>query len=222
MLNFTGVNYCVSVATMTPPTSGTVSFWIIPTALAKNLVLFDINGVLANSWAMRWGGTTTLTYRLLGNAFSTSTLTYAAGIRYHITGTWNITGGKSIQNLYRNGVSAGTATNTAGTPTASNLYLAARTGPASISSGRIEDFRMYNRVLSVEEIQTIYGSAGVDGIRNGLIHKYLMNEKYENIIATGTGTVLDDQGVTTPINLTPSVNPIYVGTSLKTKRANQL
>ena len=52
-------------------------------------------------------------------------------------------------------------------------------GSGQAWNGIIDDIRVYDRVLSANEIQTIYGARGQDGIVDGLTLWYPMNEGAE-------------------------------------------
>lgn len=62
--------------------------------------------------------------------------------------------------------------------------------PGASWDGLIDDVRLYNRYLSPEEIQTIYATAGVDNIVNGLVYRFIFNElSAGSTIPTTTGFV---------------------------------
>ena len=42
--------------------------------------------------------------------------------------------------------------------------------------GRLEDLRIYNRSLAADEVATIYGTQGVDGIVYGLVSRWMAEE----------------------------------------------
>lgn len=60
----------------------------------------------------------------------------------------------------------------------------------SFMEGLIEDLRVYNRALSDNELKTIFAARGRDGIVNGLVGRWLMNEKAPGI-SPGATEVLD-------------------------------
>ena len=80
-------------------------------------------------------------------------------------------------------------------------------------NGIINDARVYNRALSLPEIQTIYHSRGADGIVNGLVGRWLMNEGTDGATASGAGSCIDiskegNHG-------TPTNSPIYRASPMK-------
>lgn len=56
--------------------------------------------------------------------------------------------------------------------------------------GDIEDMRLYNRVIGPAEAMTIYAALGEDGIQNGLLHRFPMND-YGPGTVVGDGTVVN-------------------------------
>jgi hypothetical protein len=64
-------------------------------------------------------------------------------------------------------------------------------GTTIFGNGDAEDFRIYNRALTANEIQTIANCYGHDGIVYGLQGRYLMNENSAGVAYAGTGTIRD-------------------------------
>jgi len=72
--------------------------------------------------------------------------------------------------------------------------------------GEIDDCRIYNRGLSAAEIQTIYAARGADGIVDGLVGEWRLNEQSPGTVASGAGSVKDQSNEGnhgTPTNGTP-------------------
>ena len=93
-----------------------------------------------------------------------------------VTVNWPAT---SAMTIYHNaapvtltGSSSGTPTWTAGNTSNTNTKQCVvgvnEDGLSGFFSGQIEDVRVYNRILSQAEIETIYNSSGADGITDGL------------------------------------------------------
>ncbi len=53
--------------------------------------------------------------------------------------------------------------------------------------GIISDARLYDRALSAAEMQTVHAVRGRDGIVDGLLHRYLLNEGAPGVAAVGAG-----------------------------------
>jgi hypothetical protein len=111
-------------------------------------------------------------------------------------GTWShivFTNATNVQQVFVNGVLEASGTGTNSAPTAANLLLGWRTGgtEAEHFDGVLEDFRIYNRVLTANEILTIATSHGADSIIDGLVHRWMMNDGYSGAEVTGASTVRD-------------------------------
>jgi hypothetical protein len=63
-----------------------------------------------------------------------------------------------LANIYLNGVLSGTADQTSGTPVAgtTNVQIGNNSSLVNTFDGYIDDVRIYNRVLTVAEINRIY------------------------------------------------------------------
>ncbi len=88
------------------------------------------------------------------------------------------------------------AQNTTGIPAsqfdpAQNVVIGARNDGTLVFDGPIDDARIYNRALSPEEIQTITAARGHDGIVDGLVGRWLMDERAPGLAVSGAGTVRD-------------------------------
>jgi len=73
--------------------------------------------------------------------------------------------------------------------------------------------RLYNRQVSLAEIKSIYYAQGNDNIVNGLVGRWLMNEKPDGQAATVANSVIDISGNGnhgTPVN-----SPTYRGAPMK-------
>lgn len=87
---------------------------------------------------------------------------------------------------------------------------------AKYSNIIVDDLRYYNRVLSLAEVKSIHYAQGNDNIVNGLVGRWLMNEKADGQVAAGASFVIDISGNGnhgTPVN-----EPVYRGASLKLVR----
>jgi len=94
----------------------------------------------------------------------------AANTWFHIAGTYN----KANLIIYRNGLEKARQARTANIDTTTAVLSL-----AVITSGIITlaDQRIYNRALSAGEILTMYACKGHDRNLNGLVARYLSNEK---------------------------------------------
>ncbi len=111
--------------------NGQMSFYV---SSGENLLYFSSNGIVSKYSAI--------------NAISLSRL-------YYVVATRNSTG---LTNLYINGVLSGTANETSGTPVSgtTDLIIGGRSDNLRNFNGFIDDVRIYNRVLSVDEIKYLF------------------------------------------------------------------
>lgn len=80
--------------------------------------------------------------------------------------------------------------------------------------GDLEDIRLYNRILSDSEIQTIHALRGQDNIVEGGISRYILNEG--SGIATGVSTIRDIWG---GIDGNPINSPTYTSGEIEQARS---
>lgn len=109
---------------------------------------------------------------------------------YHLVGTFDSTA--DIARIYLNGVEeASTAT---GTQIPINTTDPVTIGTGLFSAfwpGLLDDARIYNRALSAAEVKTIHAVRGPDGIVNGMVARYTLNEGAPGVSASGAGVIKD-------------------------------
>jgi hypothetical protein len=96
---------------------------------------------------------------------------------HHLCGTWD---GTTI-NIYVDGElqATGTRSGTLPTDTSAPITIGCDTNNGTVAeflTGYVEDARIYNRALSQNEVQTLYICQGHDGIVDGLVLRYPLNE----------------------------------------------
>lgn len=96
------------------------------------------------------------------------------------------------------------------------VRIGAKTTDNLTFEGSLDDARIYNRILSPSEIQTIYASRGVDGIVDSLVGRWLMNEASPGTVASGAGTVKDHSGQGNDGE--PKNSPSYIEGELRFRR----
>ena len=153
------------------------------------------------------------TYYVTFNDVGSVALSYteSLGSRHHIVVTNDDSGSNNIK-LYKDGtfVSQGTKAN----PDVRVNSIGQAHNSASYDwDGLLDDTRIYNKDLSPAEIQSIYHSRGADNIVNGLVGRWLMNEKPDGSTASGASSVIDiskegNHG-------TPANSPVYRASPLK-------
>jgi len=130
--------------------------------------------------------------------------TVADGSWHFIVGTFNSGTGES--KIYVDGVWKETA-NASLSHNTSSLEIGGDGASTYYFTGEITDVRVYNRVLSLEEIQVIYRLRGSDNIVHGLLGRWLLNEKHDGATATVASSVIDISGQGN--HGTPYNSPVY-------------
>lgn len=138
-------------------TSGTFSLWVkfdagtVNDGSTRYLISIRLNNsnhismikVSTNKFwmAYRQGGT-------FYQALSSEEITFWEGTWHHVAGTWDGT----YLKLYEDGVLSGIGTRGSDISTPTAILIASRNGFAEFTQGYLDDIRIYNRVLSGEEI----------------------------------------------------------------------
>jgi len=122
-----------------------------------------------------------------------------------------------FNELWVNGVREA-VTNTNVNETSSYLEIGSSRGLSEYMQGAMEDFRIYNRVLSQKEIETIHSCDGTDGILEGLIYWWPLNDS-----APGTSSPFPTDIVTGASNLVRRGNsdPVYAEGIIRPFRRGQ-
>jgi hypothetical protein len=127
-----------------------------------------------------------------------STLSVPINTWSFVSGVWSFSSRYirlGLNGVYeQSGVLAGwTAGNCSNTATLANT-LGNKDSNGNQLNGRMDDTRIYNRVLSDAELQTIFACHGTDGINLGLQARYLFNAKQAGFVALGGETAIDIKG----------------------------
>lgn len=145
--------------------------------------------------------------------------TYSTGVWYHICGVNNYTGG--YQYIYINGVQNNSAARAAWTANTSNtasqrgrIGIGGGNSTTSDFNGPIADARVYNRVLTPNEILTIASSKGKDTIMNGLQRRWPLGGG-AGVDETVVDPVPDLLGIDPGAQLN---NPIYSASQYPSRR----
>ncbi len=141
---------------------GTISFWVkSPTAIgsiSQDQYLFDFGDGTANRIALYMDASEDdLTLNINGTETSSTGITFAASTYYYITILFNFT--SDSYTVYQNGssvISSSTAF-TAPTPAAQNYIGSTYTG-TNQAQALIDDFAIFDRVLTTTEITNLYNS----------------------------------------------------------------
>lgn len=193
--------YLQTVSTITPPSTSTVCVWVIFNSVTGTQRIWGS----ADNFEWRCEGSILYNDTGVSGGYGVgSTTLFGTGTLYHIVTTNNITTGSAA--IYVNGVSDNTGTGQTSVPGTATLTIANRTGSSNYFSGVLEDLRFYNRVLSSDEIATLYTCKGSDFIVDGLIYRWLMNEGAPGVTASGTSVIKDLVG---SVNCTPTNTPTW-------------
>lgn len=126
-----------------------------------------------------------------GNSLSSASGEIIAGTVYHIAVVADYT--NMVLMIFKNGVelirqvmSGMTAGNTSATNSASGAIGSEDSGSPEQLDGYLEDERIYSRVLTPEEIQTIYECQGIDGIVRGLEQRYELQDNASNVLLSNS------------------------------------
>jgi len=148
--------------------------------------------------------------------------TFTTGLWHHVAGTYDCVSKDMI--IYIDGVlyQSGTAANATGSAfAATNSKDAALGGEATASApfwdGKIEDARIYGRVLSAAEVETIYAARGADGIVFGLQARFPLSELAPGVVVVNC---LDLAGVRNGLPV-GAPGPSYVDSILRGSRSKR-
>ena len=176
------------------------------------------SGTIWQSWFGR-SNTEHVHYEANGGViFTEGTLAMPRNTWNHIAAAYDST--KGIQ-LYLNGVADGASVTTGyQDSTVGILRIAAdvySSPPVTdFMDGKLDDIRVYQRTLSLAEIQTIYACQGNDNINQTLLNRYIFRAEGEGVVASGAGSIRDIASYLN--NGTPINGPYFTGSFLKYKR----
>jgi hypothetical protein len=145
----------------------------------------------------------------------------------HVVGTFD--GATRLASLYVNGVATGTGTftnSTAGNFSATNSKNGAiGSGVSGVDTwfdGQLADLRMYNVVLTADEIKTMWAMMGHDAIRRtaGTLQlAYPLNDAASGVVAT-TANLRDVSGANlAPLPFAVNGAPVFSAAPLAMRRA---
>ena len=161
-----------------------------------------------------WGGTV-----LISSTGGTGITSLTNNTWYHLAYTYTGT----THTMYINGLQTNTSTTTqlAGTDTTVYINGFPTGGTSETGLLTVDDIRVYNRVLSANEIATIYNSMGcTDGIAYGQQYSALFNENAPGATVstcldyTGNGNTMSPIGAATGVNFIYASSPITEDTRM--------
>lgn len=196
-----GNDWITSTSNYVQPSSNhTVSFWLRLDNSGSTRRPFGNTGL----WESRTSGTTLTSDYLQSGALNNIAMT--VGVYHHIAFIQNVS---SSQRLgYRDGVLVSTV-NSASFSGQQTGLMRIGVSPGGSSQGwygAIDDIRVYNRVLTNEEIETIYYTRGTDGLIAGLSVWYPMDEGAEGTTVSTLYEITGNGPNCTTVNNTPVYN----------------
>ncbi|MFX1590481.1 MAG: LamG domain-containing protein [Promethearchaeota archaeon] len=201
MLTFNGSNYIETINNFTVPATVSVSLWLLATYstgsqyfLGSNV---DFKAFIQN--------TTNLYFYFGGSTNKNKTLTN--DVWYHIAACFSDTA--NTIDIYVDGVLEHSEIDQNDTPGVGTMrfgWSGDQGNPNTKFYGSLDDIRIYNRILTLGEIKTIYYSRGKENILDGLINWWPLQEYSNGTVASGTGAVKDIIGGN---HATPTGDPIY-------------
>ncbi len=194
----TGTECIRTSGTFPEPAIASVSLWAFFSTLPTNSRIIGTDTL----WESRLVNTDML-HEFRQSAQPNMTTVFATSAWYHIVFVYDGT----IKGAYVNGVADPAPLSLAHGANGNDTALSLGTSTWNATQGmggRIEDVRIYNRVLSQQECETIFNSQGSDGIVNGLIHWW-------PLIGPVGQTVTNERDIVGNADLSTVVgSPIYV------------
>lgn len=204
--------YLASDVAFDPYANCSVSFWFYNTDVQTGRILghsdeweiyMDGDNKIHNDMNWASGPGTLISNRSLN-----------IGSLYHVVMT---RASDNSRQIIINGVLDNSDSGGTGSTSSDTLYVSRRQTATGYLDGYLEDIRIYNRVISLAEAQTIYACKGIDNIIP--YHRWLLNEGPQGTEASGAGVIkgLGD-GASVRINMTPTNGPEYTGSRIRTIR----
>lgn len=212
---FTRANsdYLYSTGNLASPSTGSISFWMACNTLTNyETIITESSG----NFEVRIGSAGLLIVNLdrLSSKPTYSITTFQTGVRYHVVTMYTPDPPRNqLNTIYVDGVYDNETSAKQSIATDAAVEIAGWVSTGRYFDGIIEDVRFYNRLLSAEEIETIYACNGTDGIRYGLRNRWMMNEGAPGVAVTSS---IDEVGT---LDLTVSGTPAYDYEEITARRA---
>jgi hypothetical protein len=219
--DFPGVNTppaqdeAVDLGTLSPAFTGAMSmtlWWFLNQRGPDPTIIFGKGDALADSakeWSLGYEGTGPTDFEFILNTGAGGVVLQASTNLAQL-GIWRLlacTYDGANKRIYLDGVLDATAAETGNIVSSSKAtniggVLVAGSIESEINA-RLGDVRLYDRALSAAEIETMYTLRGLDGIVDGLLHRWELREWVPGGTAGGSGGAKDSgpgQFNGTPIN----------------------
>lgn len=181
-----------------PANSHTISLWM---QISSNTGGIQRPMASNDLWEFRMNGALLVEDDFL----TTGATSFSASLNtpYHMVFVTN--GPASSKALYVNGVlvqnNPSASLVTAGT---TPLSFGTRIGTSNFFNGVLSDVRRYDRVLTQDEVETIYACQGTDNILDGLTNWWVMDDTAENVAVTRVEDVIGSATMTVVAGTTPT------------------
>jgi hypothetical protein len=193
-------------------TGGTLMFWYRPFSISDQ----GIMGYPATSplFAVKQESADLLVALWTKNKWVTATNVLAYDTLVHVAATYLENSSKTDTDIYIDGVLDTSGSNTKDVPAVQVFDIGRFDG--SYLNGALEDIRIYDRVLTADEIMSIYACRGHDGMWDDLWYRWQLDDGAEG----ATASAFQDFAVGTygPQGGTVYNSPSYVGSELATRR----
>lgn len=202
MLEFNTTNYLTTINTFVPPTYLTLSMWFCQTSSSGVQYLIGNDSY----WAIYTYLGQLVCY--LGGGAGTFIKTLSTGTWYHLVfyfdsqDDWVEILIDGVVELWESGHDV--------SPVTDYLRIGWSTDGLDIRKrklyGKLDDIRIYSRILPWPEAREIYYARGKDSILTDLQHWWPLHEYSNSTVCSGTGVVKDMIG---GLHCTPTNDPIY-------------
>ena len=151
-ISFDGLGDYVSVPYVGNLPQGSVAFWLKSSGSTGNTQLFFEGDGTSQYSSPGFEGDSTNFYFFLNEDVYVIPTTYTQGMWTHFAGTWD----GSTCKLYKNGALVSSLSCLAGENGITNFYIGGR-GSSYTTYGLMDELKVYNRALSLSEVQSLYG-----------------------------------------------------------------
>ena len=151
-ISFDGLGDYVSVPYVGNLPQGSVAFWLKSSGSTGNTQLFFEGDGTSQYSSPGFEGDSANFYFFLNEDVYVIPTTYTQGMWTHFAGTWD----GSTCKLYKNGALVSSLSCLAGENGITNFYIGGR-GSSYTTYGLMDELKVYNRALSLSEVQSLYG-----------------------------------------------------------------
>ncbi len=181
----------------------TASIWLCLNSSPQNVEIVTKQTAGDRGWSLQTdddGGGNTFGNFIIAKTSSTTmqsgwpSFSFTVGVWYLVTGQYDP--GNSVRIYVNDKLENETTADVPATmyDPGNSISVAGRPSPDSNSNldGKLEGLRLFNRVISLAEIATIYVAQGhSDGILNGDVGNYMLNENAPGVEVSGANSVID-------------------------------